>query len=231
MTSVMLAVALTACFACTRGEQAPRTSAAPAKKAQTTPAAVENPFRRPTVESQMPSCTTVTLDVRGESSLFGLSIENRCAYTVAVLTSPIEMRVRQTATEKFVHERMRWTAYALLHLVLSGSRSEAWRGDGVIRDGGLRVRRDPGYTTIPSGRIVNVPVHCALDVPPGRYALSLMTYEAPQGNALIKNDPFDCRNSVAEYNRGVERSAPVSLGGDVHEVQSNSVILELGAPK
>lgn len=186
---------------------------------------LENPFTRPAVEPRKPQCTTVALEVADELALSGVLVENHCDYAVALLTSPIEVRVRRSGNETFVHERMPWTAYALLYVVSAELGSDAFRGDGVVRDGGSRVRRDPGYVTIPARATVKVPMRCVVNVPRGRYVASLMSYEAPQGEAPLKADAFDCGSTVASYNEGFEAAANISLGGDVREVRSTSARL------
>jgi hypothetical protein len=155
-------------------------------------------------------------------------MSNKCDHSVAVLTSPLEVRIQRTGKEKRVHERMSWTAYAILLIVAADLRGDAFRGDGVIRDGGLRVRRQPAYTTIAAKGSAAVPVRCDVHLPRGRYAVALMTYEAPLGGASARRDPFSCDESVEHHNKGSESAANVYLGTDVRQVQSGTSMVQLG---
>lgn len=224
-STVVAAILVIVSSACVRAEEphAPARTAPPSA----TRATDENPFTRPSVEPTSESCVTMTLDVSGGSFPSTVTMLNKCDHSVAVLTSPLEVRIRLTGKEKFVHERMPWTAYAIFFVVASDLRDDAFRGDGVIRDGGLRVNRPPGYTTVAAKGIARVPVRCELDVPRGRYALALMTYEAPQGDAPAQSNPFNCDESVQHYNIGVESPGNIRLGGDVGQVQSGTVTLGL----
>lgn len=174
--------------------------------------AAENPFTRTSFEPASPRCAVATLEPSA------VSIENRCDHAIAVLTAPLEVRVRRTGKEKFVHERMSSTVYALLYVVSARLGKKAFRGDGVMRDGGLQVRREPAYVTIGARQRVKVPMRCTLDLPPGRYTLTLLTYEAPQGDAPPGGGSFDCRSSVAAHDAGAGKAAPLSMGADVREL-------------
>lgn len=209
--------------ACARAEELPQQTTT-AQTQAVAAAATENPFTRTSLEPKMPRCATMSLQAREGSMLSALRVENECNYAIAVLTSPIEVRVRLTGKEKFTNERMPWTAYGLLYVVSAELGKGAFDGDGVIRDGGWRVNREPAYVTVPPKSEVVVPINCALDLTPGRYAVTFMTYEAPQGDAPPHSDAFDCAASVERYNAGVESARHVSLGGDVHEVQTTSTI-------
>jgi hypothetical protein len=152
-------------------------------------------------------------------------ITNRCDYPVAVLTAPLELRVRRTGKEKFVYERMSWAAYAILYAVAADLGDQAFRGDGVIRDGGLRVRRALRYTSIGSMATATVPLRCATDLAPGRYVFFLSTFEAPLHHAPHRNDPFTCSESVDHWNAGMGDTAYLSLNQEVRQVQSSSAQL------
>jgi hypothetical protein len=184
-----------------------------------------NPFTRPSTAPQSGRCVTMTLKTENRWPR-AVKIINACDYAVSVLTSPLEVRVRRTGVEKLVNERMSWAAYALLYVVAEDLGVDAFRGDRIARDGGLRVRRPPAYVTVGPNATVAVPFRCGIDVPGGRYVMFLSTYEAPQGEAPTRNDPFDCADSVERHNRGVEDLAHISLGGDVREIQSSSTSVE-----
>jgi hypothetical protein len=149
-------------------------------------------------------------------------ITNRCDQTVAVLTSPLEVRVRRTGTEIFVHERMPRAAYAILYAVASDLGSSALRGDGVIRDGGLRVRRAPGYTSVGPRSTATVPVLCDLGLAAGDYAFAIATYEAPLLEAPGRSDPFDCAQSVQYWNAAGGDAPDVSISPHVRQILASA---------
>jgi hypothetical protein len=231
---VVVVAAVVICSACDRAERPPDSSdsavtrpdvyAPGADTANRNP----NPFTRTSFEDATEPCTTMTLIFAQASRQISATIENKCDRAVAVLTSPMELRVRHSGSEQFVHERMSWTAYAIMYVVFAELKGDAFRGDGVIRDGGLRVRRPPSYTTVPANATVSVPVRCNIDAPAGRYAIAVMTYEAMQGDAHARSDRFNCEESVKQYNTGAEGDSAVYLGGDVREVQSGTITVQLG---
>jgi hypothetical protein len=103
-------------------------------------------------------------------------------------------------------------------------RARRVRRDRRAERGGLRVRQLPAYVSVPAKSTVNTPLRCAFEAPAGTYILSLATYEAPLGDAPAERGTFDCTVSVDRYNAGHEKTAHVSIGGDVREVQSAAVV-------
>lgn len=191
----------------------------------------DNPFLRPAGgELSTENCLDMKLDVPHESSPATIAISNQCAYPVAVLTAPLEVRLRLTGKEKWAHERRNGAAaYAILFVVAAEVRDRAFVGDGIVRCGGAQVRRPPGYTTVPAMGTVGVPFNCDLDVPRGQYFLPMMTFEARQGDAPPGSDSFDCSQSVARHNAGTtEATRGVELGSDSRPVSSRSTAMEVG---
>jgi hypothetical protein len=225
-TAVAYVMCIFVSFACARTEK-PLPRVATSVPPQHSLVQHENPFMRPSVEAAGKSCVTVTLDAQEGVLPVTATMSNKCDHSVAVLTSPLELRVRRTGKEALVHERMSWTAYAILYVIAADLRGQVFRGDGVIRDGGLGVRRPPAYTTITAKGTISVPLLCDIDVPSGRYALTISTYEASQGNASARSDPFNCDESVEHHNRGSESVAKIYLGGDVRQVQSGMVMVQI----
>lgn len=189
----------------------------------------ENPFTRATFEGPGETCLTVALETHS-GRLSEVRLRNRCDYAVAVLTSPLEVRVRRTGNERFVYERMSWAAYAIVYVIAAELGEGAFHGNGVVRDGGLRVRRAPEYTSIRPNAETTVPVKCEIDLAPGRYVYSLSTFEAPLGDAAPRNGSFDCAESVEKWNSGMGDAAHVSLSRDAGQVQGGSAIVEVQAP-
>lgn len=215
---------------CARSEEPEASSSIAVGAGDERLSAAENPFTRTSVEKSQPAsdpCVTASLDTRNRPLPTKTTISNRCEHPVAVVTSPLEVRLRRTGEEKFVHERMSWTAYALLYVVAADRPGDPFRGDGVIRDGGLRVRRPPAYLTVGPKATVTVPIECDIDLPDGRYALVLMTYEALQRDSPEGNGTFDCAVSVEAFNDGAEEAAQVYLSREVREVQSGSITVEV----
>lgn len=186
----------------------------------------ENPFTRSTFEGPRETCVSVALESRS-GRLSEVRLANRCDYAVAVLTSPLEVRVRRTGNERFVYERMSWAAYAVVYVVAAELGEKAFHGDGVVRDGGLRVRRAPEYTSIGPNAATTVPVRCEIDLAPGRYVYSLSTFEAPLGDAPARSGSFDCAESVESWNAGMVDAAHVSLSRDAGQIQGGSAIVEV----
>jgi len=189
-----------------------------------TKATVENPFTKVALEESYQSCLTIAIQVTGGEPK--ALVTNQCDYPVALLTSPLEVRVRRTGTERLVNERMSWAVYAILYVFPASLGEEAFRGDGIIRDGGLRVRRSPGYTSIGGRESIAIPLRCTLDLPPDRYLLLLSTYEAPLESSPSRNDPLDCSHSVESWNER-RSAAHTSLNRRVVRVPSVSGLLDL----
>ena len=192
----------------------------------------ENPFTRRAAAPPAGPCISMSLETTSGTFPASMVISNQCDHAVAVLTAPLELRVRLTGAEPLVHERKSpGAAYAILYAVPADLGAAAFRGDGVARDGGKQVLRQPGYTTVAARGTSRVPVRCDLDVPKGRYLLPAMTFEAPQGDAPVRSDPFDCSQSVSAFNDAAERKLQVTLGGDVLPAQSKSASVELPSPR
>lgn len=236
VSQIILAVSF-AFGACDRSEVS-SSPEVPALGQTTVPALVQttvdsavggNPFLRSAGKPGPGPCLAMNLEATGGSLPARVVISNKCDHAVAVLTSPLEVRIRRTGKEKFVNERMASGAvYAILYVVAEGLDSnDVFRGDGIARDGGLQVRRPPGYTTVAAKGTVSVPLICDINVPAGRYYLPIMTYEASQDEALARNDPFDCKESVAHYNAGAQREIEVHLGSAARPASSRSVLVGL----
>lgn len=227
-TSIVLA-ALSLLLACRQAEvrSAPDPQSASIEDSAPSVAATtfENPFTKVALEESSQSCLNIAIQGRPSKDSKAL-VTNQCDYPVAVLTSPLEVRVRRTGAEKLVNERMSWAAYAILYVFPAALGEEAFRGDGIIRDGGLRVRRSPGYTSVGGRESIAIPLRCDLDLPPDRYLLLLSTYEAPLDDSPPRNDPLDCSHSVESWNEG-RNTAHVSLNRRVARVPSVSGLLDV----
>lgn len=199
--------------------------AAPLKHASHS--APENPFSRSTYEGPSAACLSIELEFESGQPSAAVVI-NKCGHSVAVLTSPLEMRVRRTGKEAFINERMPWAAYGILYAVAAELGDKAFRGDGVVRDGGFRVRRDPAYASIAPRSRVTVPMKCHLDLAQGSYSFFLSTFEAPLREAPTGSASFDCAASVDRWNAEGQGGAQVSLGRDVVQIKSNTVTVATG---
>ena len=190
-----------------------------------------NPFTR--ISSDGPSDSCLNIAVKRTGDVPEALVTNKCDYDVAVLTSPLEVRIRHSATEKLVHERMSWAVYAILYVASAELGKEAFRGDGIIRDGGLSVRRPPDYSVVGGEASITIPLRCEFDVPPGRYYLLLSTFEAPLLDAPSRSDPFDCTQSVDRWNEDKSKGSAshISLSPGASRVPSASPILELAGER
>jgi len=191
----------------------------------------ENPFTRTSFEEASEPCIAIVLARENSSQSISARVTNKCDHAAAVLTAPMEVRVRRTGKEEFVYERMSSAAYAIMYVVSADLTIDAFRGDGLIRDGGLPVRRPPAYATVPAKGTLNIPIRCGIDAPAGRYRVQLATYEAPQGNAQVRHHPFSCEESVAKHNIGVRRAGHVYLGSDVRLLPSGTIAVEFGTKR
>lgn len=200
-----------------RGIEGPDTSVAQRSLERET--SFDNPFTRTSFEESYHPCLRAEIQVKMIDEGSDALVKNGCDYPVAILTSPLEVRVRLTGVEKFVNEA--GATYAILYVVPDSLGKEAFRGDGIVRDGGLGVRRPPGYTTVAGGESITLPLRCDLDLPSGRYLLLLSTYEAPLEDSPPRSDPFDCSHSVESWNEG-RKSAYVSFNKGVGPVPSAS---------
>jgi len=186
--------------------------------------AADNPFLQRSDKPTGEACLSMFLQSSGDLSMV---VSNECSFAVALLTSPLEVRVRRTGTESFVNERMnRAAAYAILYFVDAAPGAEGFQGDGVARDGGLQVLRPPGYTTVPARETIRVPLKCDVSVAEGRYFMPVMTYEAPQGGAPERSDPFDCRATVEHFNGKTQKSVDISLSEAARQVSSKSIAID-----
>ena len=188
----------------------------------------ENPFMRGSGEPMSGPCLALNLEAPAGKLPAEIVAVNSCDHAVAVLTSPLEVRVRQTGTEKMVYERSTLRGgYAILYAVSAGIEGDPFRGDGVIWDGGFQVKRPPGYSTVDAKATIRIPLRCQIDAPPGKYYLPMMTYEALQGTAAVRSDPFDCSNSVEKHNSQEGRVLDVRLGAGVRAVSIRSTSIQL----
>lgn len=190
------------------------------------PSRSENPFLRPGYEPRREACVSARLEAYS-GRITAVRFANRCAHSVAVLTAPLEVRVRRSSTEAFVNERMLGAAYAILYVVAAELGTNAFRGDGVVRDGRLPVRQPPEYVSFGGGETVTVRIDCKLDVPPGRYFFSLWTFEIPLEDAPERDGVFSCAESVVRWNRDFGNAAEIHLSWSASQVFAGSPIVDL----
>ena len=222
---------LAAFFACAPGGQGPvdSNSGQPANPgAPPSPQTFENPFLSENNEPMSGPCLALNLEAPAGKLPAEIVAVNSCDHAVAVLTSPLEVRVRRTGTAPMVYERsMLGSGYAILYAVSAEIEGDPFRGDGVIRDGGFQVKRPPGYSTVDAKATIRIPLRCQIDAPPGKYYLPMMTYEAQQGTAAVRSDPFDCSNSVEKHNLQEGRELDIRLGAGVRAVSIRSTSIQL----
>lgn len=175
---------------------------------------------RPSTE---PPCIAMELDARKDAIPQEVKLINSCAYEVAVLTSPLEVRIRTTSAQPLVNERMSFNTYAILYVLDTQIGKDIMRGDGIIRDGGPVLQRAPTYTVIGPGATKKVPLTCSLDLPSGRsFAPALWSFEAPLGTAPVQDHGFDCSASVTRFN--AEASAELRRRETVTPIFSQTLL-------
>lgn len=151
------------------------------------------------------SCLSMTLHVsmpRGGAALSGeLTAKNRCPYSVAVMTAPVELRIRLSAQMRFPAESGIGNAYAIAYLFADevGLGRDAFRGDG-----GVTVTAPPEFAVVGPNQDGGIPVRgkLPLELLPGKYGLALMTMVVPTAGASAKPGSIEIDNSVERFQRG-----------------------------
>ena len=179
---------------CTERQSSQPSALVPSATAGTRHPLIDNPFTRTSAGERSECCFTMTLQAGAGSSQIEASVANACNHAVALLTTPLDIRTRRTGTEPFVNERMPWAAYAVLYVAPVELGPDAFWGDGVIRDGGLRLHRPPGYTPqdhnhpgVRDGKPRLLPVRTGGDQPVRRHG-EAEVHRAREGPARYHQD-------------------------------------------
>ena len=183
-----------------------------------------NPFLRSRLLTAGDTCVTLTIDMRGNEPAAEVEMVNRCDYPVAVLTSPLEVRIRSTGTEVWSNEHAFGDTYAILYVLARSLGKSVFRQQEMAIDGGLAVKRPPGYTSVGAHATVRVPLRCGDDVRGEDHVLSLWTYEAALGGAPPSHGQFDCSESVERHNAGQAEGKRLTCGGDAREIYSTALL-------
>ncbi|HEX8620193.1 MAG TPA: hypothetical protein VF911_21620 [Thermoanaerobaculia bacterium] len=161
-------------------------------------------------------CVRLELDVRRGGGTFARStveVSNDCRHGVAILTTPLELRVRRTDAERFPSQSLFTAAHATFYVAPArvGLSSDMFFGDG-----GKIVYGRPGYTTAPAGARVSIPILGAdrllIGLPDGETSVALVTAVVPVSVDDRRADPFDLALDVGTMNlRAKQRNDALRL--------------------
>jgi hypothetical protein len=171
--------------------------------------------------AQLARCVEAALSlgavvVHDPSSRGEIIVHNRCKRTVAVLTSPIEIRIRRRPDQTFPSEVV-GTPYVLVYIFPAdmGLPARAFMGDSE-----MSVTSMPRYSLVKSG--VSTPfalrgIERLAGLEPGIYRIIMLIPIAFASDGVDTDKTFDLRQSVDVHNRGhsaatTEIELPLSVG-------------------
>ena len=149
---------------------------------------------------------------RGSPLKAVLRVNNRCSESVAVLTSPLEVRFRLRKEDRFPAELMDAAAYSVVYVFDTqvGLPKEAFHGDGA-----LTVTALPAYYWVIPHTPVDIPItgsHPKLSVlPPSSYGISILTPVVFASGFPERRVPFDLGLSVEKHNGTQEGATKEAL--------------------
>jgi hypothetical protein len=161
--------------------------------------------------SAVASCVTMRLQeaevVSGE--MHGvIKVHNRCSRAIAVLTSPLEVRMRLRSDDHFFAEVMASAVYAIAYIYddAAGLPRDAFRGDG-----GLNVFRTPKHHVVGAGSSGVIPMKGTADafrqLASGTYGFALLTPVVFADSDDASRPPFEFAASVEKHNSGAAHGA------------------------
>jgi hypothetical protein len=166
--------------------------------------AVPNPFTGGGyVSSVSTDSRCVSAELFGTADSVGrqpfVRFRNTCGTPIAVLTSPLEVRVRRDAQQTFPSEVTR-TPYVLLYIY---PESFGIAPSSFVGDKALFVCREPEYSVLRSDETRDIPVRGidAINVRAGSYGV-LMLIPIVRTNTAPARSAFDVRRSVETHNDG-----------------------------
>lgn len=172
---------------------------APQKSAAKSEAA--NPFAKPidpSILDENGACVHAVLafeDVAKNESLRGtFTVENRCALRLAVLTTPVELRIRKERGEFFHWEGMAGP-FARLYIY----RRDIGR-PRLLGDAGARVLGLPTFVTVEARSSATYPIDGSVGLPPGEYGAYLQTWAAPAGAVRVEKGQMTLTESLKRHN-------------------------------
>jgi hypothetical protein len=182
-----------------------------------------NPFIRSLIAesstAELTSCITIRLEVapvREGTALSGqLDAANRCPWPIAILTAPVETRLRLSPTDQFPAETGILRPYAVAYVFRKevGLGKDAFRGDG-----GVTLSTPPAFAVLGVGEDRTTPLRGRLpeNLSRGTYGLALLTIIAPMPGATSKAAEISLEESVERFQcDGVEGGAPLILAEGV----------------
>lgn len=165
-------------------------------------------------DQELSSCLSARLHIEtpapGRPLRGVLRIENSCTQPVAILTAPVETRLRLSSGVSFPAETGIDQVYAIAYVFPKavGLEDDAFRGDG-----GLEVFAHPEYAVVKGQGKLSLPVTSgeALRLPPGSYGLALFTIAAWACHSSSRRTVIDFRDDVAHFTKAHGRHRQVLL--------------------
>jgi hypothetical protein len=130
-----------------------------------------------------------------------ISLQNRCDIGVAILTSPVETRVRLSDADRFINETRTTAIYGILYVYATTTdRATAF----WPMDGGLAITGEPEFTCLKGASRADLsaraPSGVLRQLPPGHYRAFFRTMAAPSHcNRSLKD--IDLLMSVEAYRK------------------------------
>jgi len=146
-------------------------------------------------------CLTSSLEAssikRGEKLEARLVVKNECAADLAIVTSPVERRVRLHPSDKFPVETGLGNGYAIAYMF---AKNVGLSNDAFIGDGGLPFNGLPEFAVVKAGGVKSIPVtdretHV---LPPGQYGLAILTIATDARGATSTQEMIDLADSIRE---------------------------------
>jgi hypothetical protein len=134
--------------------------------------------------------------VAGEVLIGHFDIDNECASPIAIITAPVELRLRLRAEDHFPVELGLSNTYAIAYLF---RRSVGLSADAFVGDGGLGISAAPAYVVVGPGEhgIIHLTSGKPIRLAAGSYGLALLTVAVPTTATAPREGTIDLRNSVA----------------------------------
>jgi hypothetical protein len=165
------------------------------------PIATRCPFTETDETSRVDSCVSMMLSIddqvhRGPFAA-SVMVDNKCGHGVAVLTTPVEVRVFMNREWPFPHELSTRAVYGILYVYPERvTRAELfWPADS-----GYRTCAYPEYVCVPPARRVRIPMNAESgdlpNLPVGEYSVHFQTMLA-RAKCKSVSEEIDLELSVA----------------------------------
>jgi len=193
----------------------PRTLQSSNSPASSNPFAVFRYDSSVSVAEESPSsCLTLRLQI--ETSVPGkplrghLLIDNACKRRVAILTAPVEKRLRLSVGNRFPAEVGIDQVYAIAYVF---RKDVGLENDAFLGDGGFSVFTLPAYAVVDAIAKASIPLTSGvpLTLEPGSYGLALYTIAVWADGCPVRRSEIDLRNDIARFTAVHGRSRQIVL--------------------